>query len=126
MRVSGQATLLAHDAERLGVGRIEAIHNRVLVAHVIRYDHMTGEVQERGVSPKGWMVLLVEVEDAVWRGCRIGRAAKVPDVGDALLLVADQVVQYVDVFRLALLQETPRRVEVNAGVVHVEVIVAIP
>ena len=59
-------------------------------------------------------------------GVETGSASKIGDVWNALLLVADQVVEHVDVLRLALFQQPLWSIEVDAGVIHVKVVVAVP
>ena len=118
--------LLARNAERNRVRWIEAGDNRVLVSDVIRDDQVILNIQKRGVAPEWRMILLRVEQNAVARGNRVRLAGEMRDVGNALLLVANEIVQHVDVFGLSLFHQALRSVEIHAGIVHVEVVVAVP
>ena len=87
---------------------------------------MLREIQDAQVSPIAGVEFLAMQDQQAIRGRRIRIRAKARDVGEALLLVDDQVVDQIEIFGLALLGEMARRVAIEAAVVHVHVQVAAP
>src|SRR5581483_9761008 len=98
MSVPREPSLLMNNSERHGIGRIKAVYDGVLVTDVIGNDQVLLQVQKNGVAPEWRMVFLIVKQNTPRGRDPVRRAAEVRHIGDALFLVADQVVQHMNIF----------------------------
>ena len=87
---------------------------------------MLREIEQRKMPPRAGVKLLPVQDEQTIGGGGIGVGAEACDIGKALLLVDDQVVHDIEVFRLCLGCEVRRRVAIQTAVIHVHVQVAAP
>ena len=126
MHVAQERALRVAQVGDVGVGGHEARHRGVRLARVVRQQVVVAQPEQRRVAPEAGVELLPMHEKEERRRHRVGRRPEGGDVGDALLLVDDQVLDEVEAFGHGLEGQVRRRVAVVTAVVHVHVQVAAP
>ena len=93
MHVADEAPCAWAQTGHVGVGRDQAGRGGARVAGVVGQEVVVTQAEEAHVPPEARVVLLAVHEQEARRGDGVGPAAPGVDVGDALLLVDDEVLE---------------------------------
>ena len=121
MHVADQRTARVGQVRDIGVGWRETRGSGIRVAGVARQQDAAPEAEDAEVAPVARVEFLPVHDERPGRRCRVDPHPARGDVGDALLLVHDEILDDVEILGLRLQHEVRRGVAVVPAVIHVHV-----
>ena len=121
MHVADQRALRMRQVRHIRIGRKQARRRRVRVAGIAGQQRVAMHAEHTQVAPIAGVEFLAVNHQRPGLRCRVNPDPAVGDVGEALLLVHDEILDNVQILRLRLQHQVRRRVAEVSPVVHVHV-----